>query len=323
MTGLRNRPLTARRPLTAVHNDNFIAVAFGYLLLITFSEIVTVWIVPQATALIFGLLQLQFMLMLFLISLHTAVRWHTNERNVLLSLAIVPIIRLISLSLPLANIPLIYWYFIISIPIFIAAFMMVRQLGYSWDDIGINGRYLLWQIPIALSGFVIGYLEFLILEPRSLIQTFSWVQFVLAGLILLISTGFLEELIFRRIMQINAVERFGRGFGIIYVAAIFGVMHIGYNSFIDVLFVFIAGLYLGWVVDITNSIVGATIAHGIANITLFLIMPVLDYTPEPITFQFNLVQLFQENAGWLILLSGSFFLIRMLMSDPVIIEDQP
>ncbi|MEM7333761.1 MAG: type II CAAX endopeptidase family protein [Chloroflexota bacterium] len=312
----------SRRPLTAVRNDNFIAVAFGYLVLIMFSEIVTVWIVPQATALLFGLLQFQFMLMLFLISLHAAVRWHTNERNVLLSLAMVPIIRLISLSLPLANIPLIYWYFIISIPIFIAAFMMVRELGYSWDDIGLNGRYLLWQIPIALSGFVIGFLEFIILEPRSPLQTFTWVQYVMAGLILLISTGFLEELIFRRIMQINAVERFGRGFGIIYVAAIFGVMHIGYNSFTDVLFVFIAGLYLGWVVDVTNSIVGATIAHGIANITLFLIMPALGYTPEPITMQFDFIQVLQDNAGWLVLLAGSFFIMRMLMSDPVIIEDQ-
>ena len=310
------------RRLTVVNtDDNFIAVAFGYLLLITVSEVVTAWIVPEATPLLFGLLQFQFILMLFLISLHTAVRWHTNERSVLLSLAMVPIIRLISLSLPLANFPLIYWYFIISIPIFVAAYMIIKQLGYSWVEMGINGRYLLWQIPIALSGFAIGYLEFLILKPDSLIKTFTWVQYVLAGLILLISTGFLEELIFRRIMQVTAVERFGRGFGIVYVAAIFGVMHIGYNSFVDVLFVFMAGLYLGWVVDKTGSIIGATLAHGIANITLFLIMPALGYSPQPFTFQLDLSQLFQDSAGWMMLLAGSFFIMRLLMTDPVIIEE--
>lgn len=309
------------RLATVNSNDNFISVAFAYLVLITASELVTAWIVPNATPLLFGLLQLQFMLMLFLISLHTAIRWDTNERPVLLTLALVPIIRLISLSLPLATFPLIYWYFIISIPIFIAAYMIMRQLNFSWAEMGVNGRYLLWQLPIALSGFVIGYLEFLILQPNSLIQSFTWVNYVLAGLILLISTGFLEELIFRRIMQLTAVERFGRGFGIVYVAAIFGVMHIGYNSFIDVLFVFLAGLYLGWVVDKTGSIIGATIAHGVANITLFLLMPALGYAPEPFAFEVDFGLILQESAGWLMMLAGGFFLMRMLMKDPVIIEE--
>ena len=58
-------------------------------------------------------------------------------------------------------------------------------------------------------------------------------------------------------------------------AAFFAVMHIGYASILDVLFVFAVGLLFAWFVDRTNSIFGVTIAHGLTNIGLFLVWPLL------------------------------------------------
>lgn len=310
-----------QRLIRSFEHDKFILVVFGYLLLIGTAELITALIVPHATPILFGLVQMQYILMLVLLCLHTSICWETPEKPLLLSLTLVPLIRIISLSLPLASFPVVYWIFIISVPILAAGIIIMKLLNFSWRYMGVNGRFLLWQLPIALSGFVIGYLEYLILKPESLIQSFTWVNYVAAGLILLISTGFMEELLFRRIMQVTAVERFGRTFGIIYIAAIFGVMHIGYNSVPDVLFVFLAGLYLGWVVDKTGSIIGATFAHGIANITLFLIMPVLGFTLDLQPVPLDYGRLLQEGGMWLLLMGGSGYFVRTMRRDPVLIEE--
>jgi hypothetical protein len=91
-------------------------------------------------------------------------------------------------------------------------------------------------------------------------------------LILMFSTGFIEELIFRGMMQRAATEALGR-FGLPYVAALFAVLHVGYLSVLDVVFVLIVGLFFGWVAARTHSIVGVTLSHGLTNIVLFLVMP--------------------------------------------------
>ena len=89
-----------------------------------------------------------------------------------------------------------------------------------------------------------------------------------------VGTGFVEEFIFRGVLQRTAMEVFGR-WGIIYVSLLFAVMHIGFLSLIDVTFVFAVALFFGWVVKKTGSLFGVTLAHGITNIILYLIAPFL------------------------------------------------
>ncbi len=300
--------------------DWFHPIVFVYLVLITAAEIIMTVAVPKADATIYGFIQLQYVLLLFVLCIHAAVRWDKADFPLLLSLMMVPLIRIISLSLPLQVLPQIYWYLVTSIPIFVAAFMIMRQLDWSWRDMGINGRYPLWQILIIFTGFGIGTIEYFILRPKLLIPSLSWVHVLSAGLILLIGTGFLEELVFRRIMQETAVKRLGKTFGIIYIAAIFAVLHIGYNSFIDVLFVFAIGLFYGWAVDKTGSIVGVTFSHGLANFTLFIILPAFGM-PTPISIvPVDMSQLIQDNTLWIILLVAGFGMMRLLMQEPELLD---
>ena len=300
--------------------DWFPPIVLGYLILVTAAELLTTILAPSQNATIYGFIQLQYILLLFVLCIHAAIKWGQADFPLLLTLTIVPLIRIISLSLPLALFPQMYWYLLTSIPIFIAAFMVMRQLDMGWKDVGVNGRFLLWQIPITLTGFVIGFIEYLILKPEPLVKTFNWVHLISAGLILLIGTGFLEELVFRQVMQKVAVERLGRAFGIVYVAAIFGVLHIGYSSFTDVLFVFAVGLFFGWAVDQTGSIVGVTLSHGVANITLFLIMPLLGFEKNVYIMPQDLWQVVLDNSLWLLLLIAGFGMMRLLMVEPEFLE---
>jgi len=61
---------------------------------------------------------------------------------------------------------------------------------------------------------------------------------------MLVYTGFLEELIFRGIIQHNAIKYFKPGIGIFFVTLLFAVMHIGNLSFLDVAFLFFIGYLL-------------------------------------------------------------------------------
>jgi membrane protease YdiL (CAAX protease family) len=133
-------------------------------------------------------------------------------------------------------------------------------------------------------GIALGYIEYLILRPEPLISDLTPAQFWGPALILMISTGFLEELIFRGVFQSQAIALLGRLRGIVYVAVYFGVLHVGYHSLIDVIFVTAVGLIFGWITYKTRSIIGVTLAHGLTNIMLFLIMPFVANGRLPLPF---------------------------------------
>ena len=124
-----------------------------------------------------------------------------------------------------------------------------------------------------MAGIGIGWLEYLILTPAPLSTALTLQAIWLPALILLLCTGFLEELLFRGLLQSAAIPVIGRWPALIFISALFAVLHIGYASVPDVLFVFAVGLSFALVVDRTRSILGVTLAHAIANISLYLIFP--------------------------------------------------
>lgn len=245
---------------------NSLLVAIAYLAALTIAEVCTVFLSVSAGV-------VMHLILLLLILAHATRRLAFPDHRLWISLALTPLIRIISLSLPLSNFGLSYWFLYTSIPLFAAAIMIKRLLKVSWRDVGLTTRGLPLQFLIGLLGFGLGYMEYVILKPEPLIGEFTLQQLWWPMLILFVSTGLLEELTFRGIMQGTAVEQLGSARGIIYVAALFAVLHIGYKSLADVIFVFGVGVVFGWIVYKTRSIVGVTIAHGFTNTFLFLIMP--------------------------------------------------
>lgn len=240
-----------------------------YLVGITLAELATTFLDPS-----FGLVTHSFLLVLILV--HAALTNNQVLQTLLLSLIIAPLIRLLSLSLPLSNFPYFSWYIIVSVPIFVATFTAMRALGYSASYVGLRLRWreIPVQLMIALTGLIFGFAEYAILRPTPIVTTLTWELFITYGLVLLIGTGLMEELVFRGLMQRTAERAIGR-WSIIYIALIFTALHIGWQSAIDLLFVFIAGIFWGFVAYSTRSIVGVTISHGITNIMLFVVLPAL------------------------------------------------
>jgi hypothetical protein len=243
-------------------------VAFAYLAGVAVAELVVTYLSPQLGLALHGLL-------LVLIFLHASLGAQGNARKLLYTLALAPLIRLLSLSMPLLQFQFTYWYLIIGAPLLIGAVLVLRLTGYSAASVGLGwGRRLPWQMAVGFSGLSLGFVEYYILRPQPLAQALSFQQVWLPALILLVFTGFLEELIFRGLMQRAAIAVLNRA-GLLYVSLLFAALHIGYRSLLDIAFVFCVGLYFSVAVERTRSLFGVTLAHGLTNVALFLVFPFL------------------------------------------------
>jgi membrane protease YdiL (CAAX protease family) len=195
-------------------------------------------------------------------------------RELYWALTLAPVVRIGSLSLPLGHLSLMWWYPLIGVPLLTAAFVTAHKLGYTHRHLGLtlNLEQLPSQLVLVPVGFLLGIAEYLIFRPAPLAEAFTFADIWLPALILLVFTGFEEELIFRGLMQRAALRSLGR-WGLVYVNAVFGVLHIGYLSVLDVMFVFLVGMLFSVFVLRTKTLFGVTIAHGAVNISLFLILP--------------------------------------------------
>lgn len=193
-------------------------------------------------------------------------------RRLLLALSLAPLVRILSLSLPLQHVQLLYWYVIVAAPLVVATVLVARTLGLSRRDLGLVVQHVPNQALVIIAGIGLGMIEYAILQPQPLVQQLNGRAVWLPALILLVGTGFTEELVFRGVMQSAARGVMGR-LTILYVSLVFASLHIGYRSAVDLLFVFFVGLFFAITVQRTGSILGTTLAHGAANIVLYLVMP--------------------------------------------------
>jgi membrane protease YdiL (CAAX protease family) len=202
----------------------------------------------------------------------------SDDGRLPLALMLAPLIRLLSLLLPMSNLPMIYRYAAVSIPLFLAAFSVARLSGYGFREISLRPGWWHSQFFIALLGLPMGVTEYFILRPRPLVPDFRLADLVVPALVLIVSTGFLEELIFRGIIQKAAADLMGRSRAVLFVAFLFAAMHITHRSWPDEIFVFLVGLVFSWIVFRTRSLTGVTMAHGINNIILYLVLPFFPLT---------------------------------------------
>ena len=245
-------------------NEKILAVL--YLLGLILAEVTVTYVNKEAGLVI-------EMGILFALLLNSSLNVSYNYSVMLRSMMILPMIRVIGLTIPLMQIQTLYWFPIIAVPLFAAVYTIMKSQGLTRKHVGIIWGNKKIQFLIALTGIFLGTIEYTILQPKPLIAVLNPVTLISASIILIISTGFAEELLFRGIIQKNAENVFGTIAGLLYTALLFTALHIGWNSFNDLIFVFSVALFYGYSFMKTRSIVGITFSHGISNVFLFLIIP--------------------------------------------------
>lgn len=236
----------------------------GYLVAIAAIEAVTAFLSPPVG--------MGAHLALMTILLIDASFTRRDERTLLVALAFAPLIRVASLVLPLAVLPTIFWYLLTGIPIGVALLFAARILGLPRASFGLHVSHVLPQIAIGLLGVPLGVIPYLILRPDSLATAFTWRLLLIPAVVLFISTGIIEELVFRGIL-LSAAGKIMGDWSIVYSSAVFAALQIGNRSLLAVAFAFAVSLVFAWLVRRTHSVVGVAVAHGLMSTGAYLIFP--------------------------------------------------
>ncbi|MHB1627517.1 MAG: CPBP family intramembrane glutamic endopeptidase [Bacilli bacterium] len=196
------------------------------------------------------------------------------EGRLFLAMAVLPLVRIVSFAVSPTFFPGVWFYSVSEILILMGGIAAAFVLRVSVEDLGLRLPRLTWVTPLVLlSGFAAGWAESHIISPQPVVTTLSWSAVWLPSLMLIATTGFVEEFVFRGLLQSVSAKLLGPTLSIVFTAVVWSVLHTGWLSFGDVMFVLVVGLLWSWMRTVERSIWTLTLAHGIANVMLFVIIP--------------------------------------------------
>ena len=251
------------------------SIITAYVILVASAELLTSCAVRHGIA--FGKYGIVFhAVILFALLVHSASILSSDPEfsRFLAVLIIAPLIRILSLATPLAQFSYITWFTITSIPVYIAILMCLYLQHLKPGDVALalpKLKHLPLELATILFAVPFGILEYHVLKPGIIVEP-RLEALIIPALIMLVCTGFLEELAFRGLMQYHATRTIGFS-GIILVSILFGFLHIGNLAVFDVLLAGSVGFIFSLVVRKTGSLYGVSISHGMINTVLFLIAP--------------------------------------------------
>lgn len=187
-------------------------------------------------------------------------------------LSLFPLLRILSLALPISFIPEIYWHALVGVPLLIAIALTARLLGWSPSDAGLNSRGWPWQLLIALTGIPLSLAAYVAMGSVPLNPELPTHDALIGAIILVICSGFIEEILFRGLLQRVTTEIFGP-WGIAWTSVLFAVMYLGSHSAPVVVLMGLIGLFFGWCVERTGSTWGVILAHGTMLLGISYVLP--------------------------------------------------
>jgi uncharacterized protein len=189
---------------------------------------------------------------------------------------LLPILRLVDFSMPLFYeeklYNLIFIYGLLIIPVSIAA----TNQEFTSAELGITFKKIGRYIPLSiLLGFLLGVGEFTIVGKNPLIYYISIFNLLILTVIMVFVVSFVEELIFRSILQNRLETVIGSAKAVVITSILFGLMQSGYGNIYEFLYISFVGVILGYLFHRTRSLPLVTLIHGFMNVFFFGILPLL------------------------------------------------
>ncbi|HEX7172794.1 MAG TPA: CPBP family intramembrane glutamic endopeptidase [Candidatus Limnocylindria bacterium] len=215
--------------------------------------------------------------LLIVLLAHHLVAPVTAYHSLLVGLALLPIVRLVSLTVPILGIPYLAWHVMVAIPIAVAAGLAIRSEQIEPRLMGLGARFdAVFQLAVAAVGIPLGLLAWLALRPRPVISGVDPVQVVLAGIVGVLFIAVVEEVVFRGVLQGVALRALGSSVGAVSVSAFaYASMSIPSGSPGFVLVMLGAAALFGWIVEVTGSLGGVIGAHALLAVGMLVVWPAI------------------------------------------------
>lgn len=195
----------------------------------------------------------------------------SDSTVILKAFVLLPLFRLVNLGMPIFFNVTLLWYPVIYGPLIPAGILIAQDLDVSLTS-GWQYGILLAPLAIPVSA-VLSAIEFSIITPQALITTDSILEVTLIALVMLLFIGFVEELLYRAILQRTLTDVIGFVPALLVANALFGLMHSAYGTPLEIVFAGVLGLVYGIVYRYTDSLLYITLLHGLLNTFLFGLHP--------------------------------------------------
>lgn len=128
-------------------------------------------------------------------------------------------------------------------------------------------------LSLAVLTVYLAEVEHSIITPAPLVPSLDPYSLGLLVVTMIGFVGFVEELLFRGVLQKVLERRLGLVPGLLLASAIFGLLHSGYGVRTEILFAGMVGLVFGIIYDATDSLVLVSVMHGLLNVLVFGVIP--------------------------------------------------
>jgi membrane protease YdiL (CAAX protease family) len=215
---------------------------------------------------------LLYSLVLILLLIFGTLRWPRPQHQ-LLVLTIPAVSRLMAYTLPLGELSPIFAHLVIGVPMALTAVVFVWLLEHEWPNLSFTWQRLPYYLLLTALGAASGLLLYQFHQPAPLVENDPILLFFYA-LVLVVAMAFVEEWLFRDIMQTALTRLWGNGLlaGLV-VACFYTALSLGQGPLLFSLLIFILALALSWLRLAGNNLLGVCLAHGAANLVFFLILP--------------------------------------------------
>jgi len=190
------------------------------------------------------------------------------------ALMLMPLFRLLNVAMPVFFDLTLYSYSMVYAPMFIPIYFLVKEGFVGRADAGLTFKGFWFYLPLAISvGFALGWGEYNVIHPQLMTPGASIKDVLILIITMIFFVGIVEEFIFRSSLQTVLEARLGPIAGLLLASVIFGFMHSGYRLPMELLYVSFAGVVFGLLFWLTKSLPVISLAHGVTNISLFLVVP--------------------------------------------------
>ena len=215
-----------------------------------------------------------YTLLLIILSLSIIVSTKLEIRKIHQALILLPILRLVNLSMPIFFETNLYSFVFMYIPMTIpATIISIHQKIPGEKTVDLLKKMRIYLPFSILAGLIFAEAEYSVIQTGPLIPDLSPVNLLLLTIIMIFVVGLVEEFIFRGIIQTRLEESLGPAGGILLASLLFGIMHSSYGTPYEIAYTFLAGGVLGYLFYRTKSLSLVVMIHGFINIFLFGLIP--------------------------------------------------
>ncbi|KKH99283.1 CAAX protease [Methanosarcina sp. 1.H.T.1A.1] len=214
--------------------------------------------------------------MVLLMGLSLSIPLMKNEeiRKTYQALMLLPLLRLVNLSMPVFFDITLYSFIFIYAPLAVPVAITAVYQRLTLEDMGITIRRIWLYFPLSvLIGAGLGVGEYMVIRTGYLIPDLSPLNLLKLTVVMVFFVGLVEEVIFRSVLQTRLNKIFGVWGGILLSSILFGFMHSGYGTSYEVLYTSFVGVIIGYMFYKTRSLPLITLVHGFVNVFLFGVIP--------------------------------------------------